>query len=84
MDQAARFTGIGLANLVKAVDPAGFVLGGGMVSGGPSYYLDRVYHAFEAALEGYPRPVLRLAELGGDAGVIGAAAVAEHQIRVRR
>jgi len=78
VDQAARFTGLALANLVKVVDPAGFVLGGGMVGVGP-FYLDRVRAALAAALEGYPSALLRVAELGGDAGVIGAAAVAAHR-----
>jgi glucokinase len=77
VDQAARFTGLALANLVKVVDPAGFVLGGGMVAVGP-FYLDRIRAALDAALEGYPPATVRVAELGGDAGVIGAAAVAEH------
>jgi glucokinase len=79
VDQAARFTGLGLANLVKVVDPEGFVLGGGMIAVG-DFYLGRVRAAFETALAGYERPELRLAELGGDAGVIGAAAVAAHAL----
>jgi glucokinase len=77
IDQACRFTGLALANLVKVVDPAGFVLGGGMIAVG-SFYLDRVQAALAGALQGYPMPIVRVAELGGDAGVIGAAAVAEH------
>lgn len=80
VDQASRFTGLALANLVKVVDPAGFVLGGGMIAVGP-FYLDRVRAALDAALEGYPAPLVRVAELGGDAGVIGAAAVADHLAR---
>jgi glucokinase len=79
VDQAARYTGLALANLVKVVDPAGFVLGGGMVAVGP-FYLDRVRAALDAALAGYPGTLVRVAELGGDAGVIGAAAVAAHQL----
>jgi glucokinase len=77
IDQACRFTGLALANLVKVVDPAGFVLGGGMIAVG-SFYLDRVRASLEGAVQGYPMPIVRVAELGGDAGVIGAAAVAEH------
>jgi glucokinase len=80
VDQAANFTGLGLANLVKVIDPAGLVLGGGLSSIGP-FYLDRVRDALEAALIGYPRPSVRVAQLGGDAGVIGAAAVAAHRAR---
>jgi glucokinase len=75
VDNAARFTGIGLANIVKVVDPHGFVLGGGVTSDG-DFYLERVRAALAAALQGYPAVEVRLAELGGDAGVIGAATVA--------
>jgi len=80
VDQAARFTGLALANLVKVVDPAGFVLGGGLTSVGP-FYLGRVRAALADALAGYPPAEVRLAQLGGDAGVIGAAAVADHRAR---
>ncbi|TVR87307.1 MAG: ROK family protein, partial [Trueperaceae bacterium] len=72
---AAHFTGVGLANIVKVIDPHGFVLGGGVSGVGP-FYLDRVRAALERASHGYPQPQLRVAELGDDAGVIGAAAVA--------
>ncbi|MDF1523335.1 MAG: ROK family protein [Trueperaceae bacterium] len=79
VDQAARFTGLGLANLVKAIDPEGFVLGGGMIAVG-DFYLDRVRDALADALVGYAPVTVRIAELGGEAGVIGAAAVAAHAI----
>lgn len=75
VDNAARFTGIGLANLVKIFDPEGFVIGGGMSQVG-AFYLDRIVASFEDRLEGWPRPPLLPAEMGTDAGVIGAAAVA--------
>ncbi|NLG09838.1 MAG: ROK family protein [Deinococcales bacterium] len=75
VENAALFTGIGLANLVKVFDPEAFVLGGGLTEVG-DYYLSRVQAAAEHYLEGYPVPPLRLAELGGEAGVIGAAAFA--------
>lgn len=78
VDMAARFTGIGLANLVKIFDPEGFVIGGGMSAVGP-FYLDRVRAAAEDYLRGWPPLVMRTAELGGDAGVIGAAAVAARE-----
>ena len=75
VDNAARFTGVGLANVVKVIDPAGFVLGGG-VTGVGDFYLARVRAALAEATAGYPQPQVRVAELGDDAGVIGAAAVA--------
>ncbi len=79
VDNAARFTGYGLANIVKVIDPAGFVLGGGVTSVG-EFYIGRVRQALAAATEGYPQPEVRLARLGEDAGVIGAASVAAHEL----
>ena len=80
VDNAARFTGIGVANLVKIFDPEGFVFGGGMSQAG-EFYLGRIRSAAAAWLEGYPVPEIRTAELGTDAGVIGAAAVAAAALR---
>jgi len=78
VDNAARFTGIGLANLVKIFDPEGFVIGGGMSQVG-AFYLDRIVAATRDYLPGWPTPSLLPARLGTDAGVIGAAAVAAHE-----
>lgn len=78
IDNATEFTALGMANIVKIFDPAAFVLGGGLVSAG-SYYLDRIMDAFTRHLRGYPVPEVRVASLGSDAGVIGAAAVAAVQ-----
>ncbi len=75
IDNAARYTGIGLANLQKAFDPDGFVIGGGMSQAG-SFYMDKIQAAADLYSVGYPPVKLRLAKLGTDAGVIGAAAVA--------
>lgn len=73
IDNSARFAGIGIANVVKTIDPAVIVIGGGLTRAGP-LYLDRVLASAEQYLEGYPKPEFKLAELGDDAGVIGAAA----------
>lgn len=80
IDRAARYTGIGIANLVKAFDPHVFIIGGGMSQVG-DFYLDKVRSYLSDYLTGYPEPTLRLAELGVDAGVIGAAAVALPRLR---
>ncbi len=80
VDNAARFTGIGIANLAKIFDPEGFVIGGGMSQVGP-FYLDRIGRAAAAYLRGYPDADIRTAKLGTDAGVIGAAAVAAQSLR---
>jgi glucokinase len=75
VENAARFTGIGIANLVKIFNPEGFVIGGGMSKVG-RFYLDRIQDAADSYLHGYPKAKLYLAELGTDAGVIGAASIA--------
>lgn len=75
IDNAAKFTGIGIANIAKIFDPEGFVIGGGMSQAG-EFYLGRIRAAVERFMAGYPLPELRTARLGTDAGVIGAAAVA--------
>jgi glucokinase len=75
IDQAAYFTGMALANLLKLLDPDGFVIGGGMAQVG-TFYFERIQAAAAAFTVGFPPVVLRPAQLGTDAGVIGAAAVA--------
>lgn len=76
VDNAALYTGIGIANLQKVVDPDGFVIGGGMIGAG-AFYLDRIKAAVETFMVSYPPVNVRLAQLGTDAGVIGAASIAE-------
>lgn len=80
VDNAARFTGIGIANLMKIFDPEGFVIGGGMAAQG-AFYLDRVRAAAAHYLTGFPQATLVEAQLGADAGTIGAAAVAARSAR---
>jgi glucokinase len=75
IDQAAYFTGMALANLLKLLDPDGFVIGGGMAQVG-AFYFERIQAAAATFTAGFPPVVLRPAQLGTDAGVIGAAAVA--------
>lgn len=78
IDNAATFTGIGIANLVKIFDPDGFVIGGGMSQVG-DFYLERIRSEAQRYLRGWPELTMRPAELGTEAGVIGAAAVAAHE-----
>ena len=75
VDQAARYTGLGLANLLKAFNPDGFVIGGGLIRAG-DFYMDKVQAAADEFCVDYPKVDLYIAELGTDAGVIGAASVA--------
>ncbi len=82
VENGALFVGVGLANLVKIIDPESFVIGGGIAEAG-EYYLSKVRGAAEHYLEGYPVPHFRVAELGAEAGVIGAAAVAALELGAR-
>lgn len=75
IDNAARYTGIGIANVHKILNPNGFVLGGGLMKAG-DFYLEQIRHYLDAYTVGYPPVTLRLVKLGQDAGVIGVAAVA--------
>lgn len=79
VDEAAMYTGLAFANLVKIFDPDGFVLGGGMMKTG-AFYLDKVQAAADTYTQGWPRAKLFLAQLGTDAGVIGAASVAAYEL----
>lgn len=73
LDTAGRALGTVLAAAVRLLDPSAVVLGGGLgTTDGPvAAALTRTYTALTAARPG--PPPLRRAELGPDAGLIGAA-----------
>jgi glucokinase len=78
VDEFARWVAIGLVNLTNALDPAMFVLGGGLAEGA-DLYLDPIERWFVALLYSpqlRPHPALAFAELGERAGAIGAALAA--------
>ena len=64
--------GLAIADLQKMLDPEVFVLGGGVASVG-AYFFEHVQAAADEAAEGFAVPVIRPAQLGSHAGVIGAA-----------
>lgn len=75
VDEFARWVAIGLSNLTNALDPAMFVLGGGLASGA-DVYLDPIERWFGDLLyQSHLRPVPRIvfATLGPLAGAVGAA-----------
>lgn len=77
-ERVGEWVGIGLADLAAILDPECFVLGGGVSDTG-DIILGPVREAFERNLSGRPnrRPAqVRLAELGGEAGIVGAADLA--------
>lgn len=80
VESFGRWVAIGLVNLANTLDPAMFVLGGGVASS-PELYIGSITRWFEALLyaPGHrPHPVLTIAELGERAGAVGAALLAEH------
>lgn len=73
-----RWLGRGLANVAALVDPSVFLIGGG-VSGAGELLLASARVELAAAMPGHafrPAPPVRLASLGPDAGLIGAADLA--------
>jgi glucokinase len=70
--------GQGLADLAAILDPGCFVIGGGVSEAG-DLLLEPARAAYEKALSGHGHRVLadiRIAELGPDAGLVGAADLA--------
>jgi glucokinase len=77
-DRLAAWLGQGLADLAAVLDPALFVIGGGVSDAG-ELFLEPTRSAFERLLtQGGRRPTARvvLAELGNDAGLVGAGDLA--------
>ncbi len=73
VEEFGRVLGLGLANVAQVVDPEAFVIGGGVSKAGDiildvikRYYNDHVMFALQ-------NKEFRLAELGNDAGIYGAA-----------
>ena len=86
IDETAIYLGKGVASLAHVVNPEAFILGGAMDFGGSKSplgrkFLDRVID--EARKRVFPvvaeRLIVRFAELGGEAGFVGAAGLAKVQ-----
>ncbi|MEW6421257.1 MAG: ROK family protein [Deinococcota bacterium] len=75
---ALKHIGVALADLQKLLDPEVFVIGGGVASVG-----DDFFQAVQAAADEYAGPfapvTIRRAQLGTEAGVIGAALAAQQE-----
>ncbi len=74
VSEYCSFLACGAANLINLFQPAVLCFGGGVSHEG-QYLIDRVLPLLESELYpvGEKKTVLRLAELGNDAGIIGAA-----------
>ena len=77
-EEIGTWLGQGLADLAAVLDPAVFVVGGGVSDAG-ELLLDPARRAFARLLTGAryrPHAEIRLATLGNDAGMVGAADLA--------
>ena len=80
--EAGQWLGLGLANLAAVLDPGVMVIGGGL-GASSSLLLETAEQTFRASLSGRGyRPFARVVgtELGPDAGLIGAAALAREHL----
>ena len=78
IDSFGRWVALGLANLTNILDPAAFVLGGGLAASA-DLYLGPIQKWFTQLLYAphlRPHPTLVFAELGERAGAVGAALLA--------
>lgn len=75
--QAMKHIGVALADLQKVIDPEVFVIGGGVASVG-DYFFHGVQAAADEYAQGFAPVTIRRAQLGPDAGVIGAALAARY------
>ena len=78
LDRAARFTGMGIANLISAFNPEAVVLGGGLLVGAGEILVDRI----RSEVQRWAQPIaasrcrIELTRLGETAGLLGAARLA--------
>ena len=79
--RAGRALAIGLSNVVNLFDPEIIVLGGGVVQAGEPYLGVARDELARMTTEQRRRPArVDLAALGNDAGIVGAAALALHEL----
>ena len=80
--QTSYYLGVGLANLINIFNPELVVFGGGLSNMGDKLLTPAYRVAGERAFkEAYRAVRFTRAELGGDAGVLGAAALALEEIK---
>jgi glucokinase len=85
VEETAFYLAVGATNLMHTIDPDMVVFGGGMIAAGDSF-LERIREHVQKLA--FPVPAaktqIRYAQLGSDAGFIGAAACGRQLFRARR
>lgn len=81
VDRLVKYLSLGIFNIVNFMDPEVIALGGG-VAGAGQYLLDMVINEVmpNRIFDKLPMGRIVLAELGNEAGIIGAAMIAKHGI----
>lgn len=84
VDETAFYLAVGAANLMHVIDPDMVVYGGGMIAAGEPF-LNRIRHHIRQVALPVPAEKTKIvyAQLGSDAGFIGAAACARLLLRAR-
>ncbi len=77
-EKVGRWIGLGLADLAATLDPQVFVIGGGVSEAGALLHrpIVRSFEANVVAPDQRPLAQVKLAQLGNDAGIVGAADLA--------
>jgi glucokinase len=85
LHRAARLIGIGVGSLVNVLAPEIVVLGGGVIEAMGDEFVSRIDRAARLVAVDFAAKGLKIvrAALGDDAGVIGAAMLAEEAIEGR-
>jgi glucokinase len=81
IDEFCRWVAIGIANLVNLLDPAVIVIGGGLVAMADLCLepIRRMYPTIIYAPDHRPSPRIEAAQVGEDAGALGAALIARDE-----
>lgn len=85
VEDTAFYLALGVMNLMHTIDPDMVVFAGGMIAAGDTF-LERIrHHVLELAFA-VPAARTRIcfAQLGGEAGFIGAAGCARQLVRMMR
>lgn len=85
VDDTAYYLALGACNAIATVDPRMIAFGGGMIAAGESFLQAIKSYILRFGLD-YPakQVLVQYAQLGSDAGFIGAAGCARKMIRDKR
>jgi glucokinase len=84
VNRAGRYLGVALASFANIFDPDVFVIGGGVADGAGNLLLDPARAELrDRALPPMKEAEVKSAELGGDAGMVGAAAMALEEMTLQ-